>query len=127
MISAQHIARGIIKLIQLGVSEDQVFSGFKKYITHYHLQALVPNILNYLELFHAKNRENESVSLVVAHDVDEQILEDLKKFVSAPVGTEITVEKDESIIGGFIARYRNVEYDASLTTQLSRFKKAITQ
>ncbi|MBY0329022.1 F0F1 ATP synthase subunit delta [Patescibacteria group bacterium] len=125
MISSQTIARGLFSVLRSGVPHEQVVKGFSSYIHRYHLEATVPQIISYLDFFASQKARDEGLSLVVAHPVSDEVVLEIKSFIDAADSTPVSLTLDESLIGGFIARYRHTEHDASLSTQLSRLEQSI--
>lgn len=127
MMSAQSIAKALFILLESGHSDDQVFSAFQQYIKKYRLEALVCNIVRYLEKFLENKKIKEQVVVITAHAVHSDILTEIQSFIRAPKDVNIVNVVDESVIAGFIARYHDVEHDASIASQLLQLKKAIIQ
>ncbi len=125
MISAQVIARGLHKLLVSGTPQEEVFQSFQIYITQHHLQGIVPNVIHYLELFLEQAKSKQGVQISTAHDITQQTIAKILNYVNAEKNSPVIFNKNEKIVGGFIARYNDVEYDASLSAQLLRFKKAV--
>lgn len=124
-MNSKSIASALFSLLQQGTPLETVVEGFERYIQKNHLEGLVPNILWYLAYYADRQQRNESVELVVAHDVSTDLASEIASFVGAPSTSRVQTQKDASIIAGFIARYDGTEYDASAKTQLARLRKAI--
>ncbi|MCR5208166.1 MAG: F0F1 ATP synthase subunit delta, partial [Eubacterium sp.] len=61
---------------------------------------------------------------------DERQLEGLQDFVCKKTGAkyaELEIVKDESLIGGFIIKIGNKQYDRSLKTKLEEIKNSVTE
>lgn len=124
-MNSKSIASALFSLLQQGTPLETVVEGFERYIQKNHLEGLVPNILWYLAYYADAQQRNESVELVVAHDVSTELASEITSFVGAPSTSPVHTKQDASIIAGFIARYNGTEYDASAKTQLARLRKAI--
>ncbi len=68
------------------------------------------------------------VELVSATELDEAILEELRKEFSRLTGkkVELSLQVDEGLIGGIVARYGGMVYDGSIKTQLARIGESLT-
>ena len=112
-------------MLESGIPEDKLIQGFQTYIRTYHLEASVPRILWYLDFFAKQRVQDNSLTLITAHPVAEDVVNEIKTFIQAESTAPVDVQIDEGLIGGFITRYKHVEHDASLSTQLSRLQHSI--
>ncbi len=79
-------------------------------------------ILN--EALKGKDLAYVTTAVPLSTDLEKQIL----KKVTALTGKKVTIENkiDESIVGGFILRVGDLQYDASISNKLSNLKREFT-
>lgn len=90
------------------------------------------SILNEVALHYIilnEQRKGEGVAYVttalpLTKDLEKQILDRVKELT----GNDMSIESkiDESIIGGFVLRVGDLQYDASISNKLNRIKTAFT-
>ena len=77
------------------------------------------------------NRENniERATVVTATPISEKIKNQVLKKIQTLSNKSVEIENiiDETIIGGFILRYENREYNASLSQRLNKLKTKLIQ
>lgn len=101
----------------LSVAENQEIASFAEIAKAYH------------EALDKKNNIATATVTCVTEPSDEQ-LDGLKAFVCKETGAadaKIELVKDPSIIGGFIIRVGNKQYDRSLKSKLSSIKEEVTK
>ena len=66
--------------------------------------------------------------LITAVQIDKKIVEKIRKDLADHLKKEVrlTTETDPEIIGGFILRIEDLQFDASITSALRRYKKELT-
>lgn len=76
---------------------------------------------------YSKYKGVKSALITTAVSLDESIREKLYKLLSSTYKTEIDLlsHQDESILGGFILRVGDQQYDASIANGLKRMKTAL--
>ena len=88
---------------------------------------ILPEIVDlYREIFNKKNKK-VMVNLQTAHPVNDSFLEDLKQVLQTHCQSEIclTVEVDQSLIGGGILRFHDKVIDASLANKIKQLAHSL--
>ncbi len=81
-------------------------------------------MVEHLERMQANARAKLELDIVSAHKLSDSAVKEIKKSLGADqLGT---VTEDSNLIGGFVAEYNGVVYDASVATQLNRLKNTLT-
>lgn len=124
-MKSKDIAKALFILLEQGVPQDQIFQAFTNFVKVNHLEGVVPKILWYLEYFSKEKESNLSLKIISAHDVSNDTLDAIKKYIGVEKETKVQNKIQKDVIGGFIAYYSGKEYDASIKKQLSRLKQAI--
>ncbi len=102
---------------------------FLKLIVMKNRAQAVPQIsVEYELIYNLKNNilatEIESV-VALNKDIRQQLLNTLKEQTSASK-VDLTEKVNEELIGGFVLRYENQQYDASIKKQLNELRKSLT-
>ncbi len=65
--------------------------------------------------------------LITAIKVDKKIIENIREKLSVHLKkkVQLTAKTDPSIIGGFILRIEDLQFDASIASELKRYKKEL--
>ncbi len=89
---------------------------------------LVENVaIKYSELFdiqHGKETAVVTTAISMTEDMEMKVLAKIKELTNKAVTVENVV--DENIIGGFILRVGDVEYNASIANKLNKLKREFT-
>jgi len=88
-------------------------------------ESLLANIILSFERFYRENRNIQTVHITSAVKMDnalkQQVLDMVKKTYQSEV--ELEEKTDPNIIGGFVMRVGDLQYDASVATQLNNIKQ----
>jgi len=92
-------------------------------------EAYLPGIARNFKDLYRKARGIRSATLVTAHPVEEEEVNRLRKLIkkSFKEDVELTQTLDEEIIGGFVLTIENMQYDASVVSNLRKMKKLLQQ
>ena len=83
--------------------------------------------LKYSQLFDDLNGKEKAIvttAIPMTNDLEEKVLKKIKQLTSKTVELENIV--DESIIGGFILRIGDKQYNASVSNKLNKLKREFT-
>ncbi len=83
--------------------------------------------LKYSQLFDDLNGKEKAIvttAIPMTNDLEEKVLKKIKQLTSKTVELENIV--DESIIGGFILRIGDKQYNASVSSKLNKLKREFT-
>ncbi len=90
--------------------------------------SILPNVaLSYIKLYEA-HKGNEIATVTTAVPLTDSLKAKVLAKVKALTGKEAAIENivDENIIGGFILRVGDVQYNASIENQLNKLKREFT-
>jgi F-type H+-transporting ATPase subunit delta len=91
--------------------------------------AYIPGITRYFIHLYRKHKGIQSAEFVLAAESDEKlnerILKVLKELFKSEIDLQVSVDK--SLIGGFILRVEDQQYDASIATALNKMKSKLLQ
>ena len=125
-VSSVQMARVLHDSLNDESNEDEVVRLFLEFCEEKKLTHLLPNIVKHLEKINAKKVADNTIRVYVARDQDKDVVDMIVDFVSKKSDAPMSVHKDEKIIGGFVALYRNTVYDGSVTKQLARAKEILS-
>ena len=90
-------------------------------------ESILPEIAQEFKILYKKHKHISTVTITTAVDISKEALEAIKKKLSDSTTTEdnleIVTEVDPNIIGGFVARFEDKIYDASIANKLDALKK----
>lgn len=92
-------------------------------------ESYLPGIArNYKDLYR-RARDIRTATLVTAQPVDEGAMNRIKELIrkAYQADVEMTSDLDEDIIGGFILTIEDMQYDASVSSNLRKMKKQLLQ
>jgi F-type H+-transporting ATPase subunit delta len=105
-----------------------VFSlNFLVLITENNREKNIPGIFRYLDNLFRQDDGVKSASLTTAQKLDDSIVLHVKQILEAQYNekVELTSKVNDEIIGGFILRIDDKQYDASISTQLKKVKEQL--
>jgi F-type H+-transporting ATPase subunit delta len=86
-----------------------------------HLQAMLHSFL----LRYKETREIKTVTITTVEPINDPIRNIIKELIKAKynANTELIEQKDERLIGGFVLRIDDEQYDACVASQLEKIKR----
>lgn len=128
MISSKHLADAIYKLsLDKSLNKKDLVDKVFEYVKAYKLEAILPKAIMHLEEKLRKDKEWNTFAVSSGRVIDESLVHDIRKKLDAGEASEIKKEVDEDLIGGFVATYKGVIYDASLKNQLRLLRQVLTK
>jgi len=114
---------------------NQVFTGlnpltsklFDVLVDNNRINAVADVASKYNELYEAhigKEKATVTTAVSMTEDLETKVLAKIKELTSKSVELENIV--DESIIGGFILRVGDIQYNASIASKLNKLKREFT-
>lgn len=102
---------------------------FLALITQNKREKHIPSIFRDLDQMHRQSLGISSAVLTTAKELDAPLVEQIRKEVESVSGTKVELSQkiDPSLIGGFVLRVDDKQYDASVSTQLKRIKESLLQ
>ncbi|NOZ47522.1 MAG: ATP synthase F1 subunit delta [Chlorobi bacterium] len=90
-----------------------------------HIKDIIRNFLNLVK----KHQGIKSIVLTTAHTLEEKQKEKIKVLIKNEVNSKIDLTEvvNSNIIGGFILRIEDLQYDASVKAELQKVKKKLLE
>lgn len=113
-----------------GVFADHINAlslNFLVLITENNREKNIPGIFRYLEELFRQEDRVKTASLTTAQKIDDSILLEVKQILELQYNekVELSSKVNDEIIGGFILRVEDKQYDASISTQLKKVKEQL--
>ncbi len=108
-----------------GDNFHEITSRFIKIIVRKHREFYLPEIVDAFINQYRKHNKIATATLVTATDVDQQTIDKVKQIVLTSTGNtsvELDTSVDPSLIGGFILKYDDKLYDASVAHKLEKLQ-----
>ncbi len=123
MITSRQLASALISSVQENPdSQDKILKNFEKFLEKNHLIKLLPNITKFLEEEQKRLEKRDSLEIVTSHKVNKETIKIIEDFVQKKSKSKTFIEEDDKLIGGFIAKYKNMVYDGSIRNHLNQLK-----
>jgi F0F1-type ATP synthase delta subunit len=124
--SAQSLAKALLRLINENPEEYQkTIKGFIIFCQEKRLMHLFPNFLKYFKLEGKREEDVNTLKILSAIKMDENMTKRIQVSVGAESGDAIELIENDKIIAGFIAYYKNKIIDASLANNLHLLKSKL--
>ena len=128
MISSKNLADAIYSIsLNQKQSDVVVFDAILSYVKKYKLESLLPKAVMYLEDKVAKDLKWNTLSIKSGIAISEDIVRDIIKKIKAETAKNIIKKEDKELIGGFVATYKGMIYDASISNQLQLLRNSLTK
>lgn len=127
MIETKHIAKALISLVEDDKKDaEYVASDFEAFMRKYGLESRIGSVIFHLEAEAKRKAERERVSVTLARETSDELVEKIKKTVGAKKGADVQIEYDEGLVSGFRAHYKDKLYEANLSSILEELKKNLS-
>lgn len=102
-------------------------SNFMKLLIQKNRLFLLPEVYEYMKYLEMEDKGEVCAEVTVAAEVDEDVEESIKKSLESVSGKKIVldIKKDASIIGGFVAKIKSNQLDASVRGQLTKLRESL--
>jgi len=100
---------------------------FVKFLEDKGLVGLLPQIVKFLEYYNKEQQKQDELLIRSQRELDAKTVEQIRDYIGAGKEVAMQTKQDATLKGGFVAQYKNVIYDASVTSQLQAVKKVLTQ
>ncbi|HLN74251.1 MAG TPA: ATP synthase F1 subunit delta [Prolixibacteraceae bacterium] len=120
---------GKVKAIK-SIFQDKVNAltlNFLALITQNRREKHMPSIFRDLSDMYRKSLGISSAVLTTARELDASLVEQIRKELETLSGNKVELSQqiDPQLIGGFVLRVDDKQYDASVSTQLKRIKESL--
>jgi F-type H+-transporting ATPase subunit delta len=87
----------------------------------------IPGIFRYLEDLYRREEGVKSAVLTSAQPLNESLVAQIKEILEKEFKSKVELSQkvDEKLIGGFVLRVEDKQYDASLSTQLKKIREQL--
>ena len=98
-------------------------------ITENRREKHIPGIFRDLEELYRKDQGIKTAVLTTATPISETIVDQIQKSLEKEFGAKVELRQsvDEELIGGFVLRVDDNQYDASVSSQLKKIKEKLLQ
>lgn len=128
MISSKHLADAIYKLsLDQSLDKKDIVEKIFEYVRAYKLEAILPKTIMHLEEKSRKDRDWNMFAISSGRLIEDSLIHDIYKKLGVEEKSEVKKEVNGDLIGGFVATYKGVIYDASLKNQLRLLKQVLTK
>lgn len=128
MVSSKNLANAIYRIsLESKKSDSDISNAIFSYIKKYKLESLLPKVLMYLEDKVEKNNKWNTLSVLSGIEIEDNIVKEIIEKINASEAKKIKREVDKDLIGGFVATYKGIIYDASIKNQLQLLRNSLTK
>ncbi len=128
MISSKNLADAIYKVsIDSKKSDEAIVESVLSYVKEYKLESILPKALTKLEDKIQKKLIWNTLFIKSGLEIDDSIVAKIKDKLKAEDVMQTTKETDKNLIGGFIATYKGIIYDASIKNKLQLLRNTLTK
>jgi F-type H+-transporting ATPase subunit delta len=108
---------------------DLLFLNFILLVLSNKREAFLPAILRHLKALYKEQQGIKTAELTVSSEIDAMVRKKFSELLSKNFNAKIELEEriDPGIIGGFILKVEDEQYDASVKSELARIRKNLLQ
>jgi len=109
--------------------EKKILNNFLDFCRQKNILYLLTGVIKQLKFYKKTEDEKKNLNINSFKKLNQDIVGDIKKHVGfdSAQKSEIVLNQDESLKGGFIAKYKGKIYDASVVRQLNTIKNKLEQ
>lgn len=126
MFKSADIARSLREMQEGGATAEKVAGLFWKFIKKYSLQSVAGSVIKELE---KQKDEQRSSDLFVraSHPLSAVSELDLRNLTGAGKEAKLVFQEEKELLGGFIARFKGVEYEGSFSKKTENLERLIKE
>ena len=124
MINAKQLAKTLVLMSENEESSEKVLDRFFSFVKNYHLEGLLPNVLNELERRQKEEYKENALQVASSHSLSEDDKTNIRNLTGAK-DAPIDFNLEEELLGGFRARYKGVEYEGSFSKTVNKLEKEL--
>lgn len=127
MINSRELAQAFIRFSNESDNPAKAADACLQFLEDNHLSHVLPHIVRHMERMTATDETFNTLQFVTAFtEHAEAISKDVVKQLGI-TPTDTMISHDPNLIGGFIAEYQGIRYDASIRNQLQQFRSFLTR
>lgn len=127
MISSKQISKAVISLTNSKQNSEEVLAKLLKFTQKYHLENSLPQIFSNLKKEADKIKKENTLFVETPQNISVNTVNKIFGYVSVPEKTEVKVIKNESLIGGFRAYFKDKKIDGSVDNTLRKLKERLIE
>ncbi len=126
MISSRQIAKASVALLGKDKQNShKVADELLRFVKKYGLESRLPQIVSYIQKEAHLEREKNTLHIESSHEIDDQTVESISSFVSAPKDAHIKTVQNKKLLGGFVAYWKDKKFDGSLENTVRKLKEKL--
>lgn len=126
-MKSKELAQACIEIVHQAEDGDKALSAFISFLEVNNLMYQLPLIVKYLERFQMQSANATKLRIESPFEISPSIQQNIQTFVEASDATEIEIEINTKLLGGFRASYKGFVTDASIRHNLLALKKHLTK
>lgn len=112
-----HYIQALLATLDNGTSPETAIKGLRASLKAHHHEGLLPAVLSgALKVLESSNRSDEATVVVASEAFAKDVIAETLKAIDAPKDARVVI--DSNIIGGVIAKYKNMVVDRSYKSKL---------
>lgn len=126
-LSSKKIADAVYIRLTAGEGFDMVIKDLEDFLNKNHLSQLKESILYFVDRKLKEENDKNTAKIKVSHDFDHGTVDKISSLIKKQDSHRVDVEVDESLIGGFSALYRGVNYELSIKRYLQDLREQLVK
>ncbi|MCA9355987.1 F0F1 ATP synthase subunit delta [Candidatus Nomurabacteria bacterium] len=126
-LSSKKIADAVYIRLTAGEGFDMVIKDLEDFLNKNHLSQLKESILYFVDRKLKEENDKNTAKIKVSHDFDHGTVDKISSLIKKQDSHKVDVEVDESLIGGFSALYRGVNYELSIKRYLQDLREQLVK
>lgn len=126
-LSSKKIADAVYIRLTAGEGFDMVIKDLEDFLNKNHLSQLKESILYFVDRKLKEENDKNTAKIKVSHDFDHGTVDKISSLIKKQDSHKVDVEVDESLIGGFSALYKGVNYELSIKRYLQDLREQLVK
>ncbi|MEZ6209350.1 MAG: F0F1 ATP synthase subunit delta [Candidatus Paceibacterota bacterium] len=126
-LSSKKIADAVYIRLTAGEGFDMVIKDLEDFLNKNHLSQLKESILYFVDRKLKEENDKNTAKIKVSHDFDHGTVDKISSLIKKQDSHRVDVEVDESLIGGFSALYKGVNYELSIKRYLQDLREQLVK
>jgi len=128
MISSKQIAKELFKESKKTNDLSLFVDNFMQYLKSKKLEYIIPSVLKHLEIIEKREKDLLTAKISFGKEPTDETVKMVKNHIKlGEKDTDVVVDVEKDLIGGFVAEYNGVIYDGSLKGYIRGLEKALLQ
>ena len=122
MSLSRDIAQAYIRLCDEGYEKGFVADSVISFLDENNLESLKSKVLEHVQVIEEDREKYDSVNIKSAMPLNAHTTKEIVESVCVDEKVEHRLEEDKSLIAGFVARFRSIEWDGSVKGKVERLR-----